>query len=280
MRTKGVVTTFLFLAFIFILAAALGAVRETRIVDAQKDVTINFLPASGDADCIVLEQGENIILIDTGLAEDAEALIAFLNQKGVKTINYLILTHPDKDHIGGAPAVIKNFKIHEIILPNYNKENKDLVALLETIRQENTNLSYPTRIRQYALGALQLSVYPPLEGHYLNDNNYSLAVLIKHRNVNMLFTGDARTKRITELESIRWPTNLELYKVNYHGRYLESSVAFIKRVKPQIAVITAPKADKEILAACAEVGAHTFFISKDENLVFISDGNTISKQDF
>lgn len=272
---KGIRTVVFFSLFIVLLAVAYNTVRGTRSIDAQAPVSVTFMPASEDADCIVIIQGKNSVLIDTGLQQDAQKLVAFLQGKGIDTIDCIILTHPDKDHIGGAPAVLQNFKVNEVIMPKYNREHTQLQALLDTIGEKDITLTYPTRIRGYTLGGMRISVYPPLENSYLEDNNYSLATMITHQNVNMLFTGDAKKKRMTELSEVNWP-EIDLYKVNYHGRYLESSVDFIQNVKPGIAVITAHKADQEVIQACTDVQSRIFLISSGEQLTFLSDGNTLN----
>ncbi len=278
MKTISIKTTLFWIAFILILFMSFVAVKQSRSIDANENVEITFMSSTDDSDCIVMQQGENVILIDTGLKEDAPALVEFLKSKHIQTINYMVLTHPDMDHIGGAEAVLESFKVNEIILPNYNKENQMLYDLSRSIQQKGVHVIYPTRIRNLTIGSMEMTVYPPLESNYLKDNNYSLATMIKHKNVHMLFAGDAQKTRLAELKKIHWPEKIDLYKVNYHGRYADGSEAFIKKIKPAVSVITARSCDDKIRNACKSVQSQVFFAGGTNKIIFVSDGNAVSEK--
>lgn len=62
-----------------------------------------------------------IIVIDTGFYENSTKIYDFLRFKGVEEIEYLILTHNDKDHIGGAQVILDNFEIKNLIQADYKK---------------------------------------------------------------------------------------------------------------------------------------------------------------
>ena len=59
-----------------------------------------------DADCIVITTENSNIVIDTGESDDKDVILNYLKQNKISNIDYLILTHVDKDHIGGAPKII------------------------------------------------------------------------------------------------------------------------------------------------------------------------------
>ena len=71
------------------------------------------------------------IMIDTGENGDGEKLVKRLGELGVEKLDLLILTHFDKDHIGGADTIIEAIAIDRIVLPSY--ERMDEVALIKVI---------------------------------------------------------------------------------------------------------------------------------------------------
>ena len=71
----------------------------------------------GQGDSILIQQGSSNMLIDTGTNASTSSLIAYLKSQNINKINYLVLTHPHEDHIGGADAVIKEFDIGTVYMP-------------------------------------------------------------------------------------------------------------------------------------------------------------------
>lgn len=239
-------------------------------------VEISFLGLSGDADSILLQQGQANVLIDTGEKQDSDKIINYLKEKNVNTIEYLILTHPDKDHIGSASDVIKNFKVKNIIEPYYPKSNELLDKLNRKIKEENIPIIYPILTRKFSVGEMSLVVYPPLEKHYSKDNNYSLATLINHGNVNMLFAGDAEKKRLDEMLLTNW-RNIELLKIPHHGRANSNSERFIRAVSPTYAVVTSNNSDDIIKKTCEEIKTQLLYAGTGDQ-VFTSNGKILKLQ--
>lgn len=71
----------------------------------------------GQAECFLLETEENNILIDCGDAKGSEKIIQELNKKGITKIDYIFITHPHEDHMGGMYDIITTFQAKKIILP-------------------------------------------------------------------------------------------------------------------------------------------------------------------
>ena len=86
-------------------------------------LTVTFLDV-GKADCILLEAEGRAAMIDAGNQGDAEEILALLSAKGISSLDFLLLTHLDKDHIGGADALIESVPIGTIYAPDYDKGNK------------------------------------------------------------------------------------------------------------------------------------------------------------
>lgn len=213
------------------------------------------------------------MLIDTGEETDQEMLIHFLKEKQVEQIDYLILTHPDKDHIGGVPEVLKEFSVEHVIMPYYDKEHEELNQLNQQLASLDIPVTYPNRPRNFALGAIRLTIYPPLERHYKKDNNYSLATLLRHEEVNFLFVGDSESKRLQELMQVNWPS-INVYLVAHHGRANLSSQSFIEQIKPKITVTTSDSNDQEVQDALEAVPSEMYFTAPG-SLHMQSDGESV-----
>ena len=233
-------------------------------------VDVHFLQTENDADCALIKQGDISILIDTGEDTDAEAIMAFLEEQGVNSISLLILTHPDKDHIGGAPALVERFPVKRVVYPRYNKDSEAFDLLKQQLRQQGVQATVPLLSRTLTVGDISLSFFPPYETNYKKDNNYSLAVLASHGDVRMLFAADAEEKRLQELMKIHWP-EIDLLKVPHHGRASVSSGAFIEIITPEYAVVTSDTADMVVKNALESAGTEMFF-TRQGRVSFQSDG--------
>lgn len=257
--------------FLAALAAALWFVSD-RADAGSGPVTTVCIQTLQDADSILLVQEGAAVLIDAGEEADAPHILEVLRQYGVESLDYFILTHGDKDHAGGAARVLSEVPARRVIQPYYEAGRlvEELNAMLE---QAGVPVVYPTRTLRLRAGQMRLLVYPPLEGHYADDNNYSLAVLMEHGQVSQLFAGDALRKRSEELLLIDWPA-VDLYKVPHHGRANSATGALFDALKPQFAVVTAGSADQAVVSAARRSQTRLFYTSEGD-CVFVSDGTSL-----
>lgn len=91
----------------------------------------------GKADAIVVQNGDKTAIIDAGEEEDGEEVVTFLKDQGISYVDTLIITHFDKDHVGGAGTLIEELEIGQVLIPNYegsNTEYSDFFICNETER--------------------------------------------------------------------------------------------------------------------------------------------------
>ena len=270
-RKCGVVLGWI--AFLGMLVLALWyTADQTKI--AGGPVTTVCIHTKNDADSILLVQDGAAILIDAGEEVDAPHILEVLQQYGVEQLDYFILTHGDKDHVGGAARILSEVPARRVIQPYY--EAGEMVNSLNAmLKKAGIPVIYPARTLRLQAGEMRFLVYPPLEGHYTDDNNYSLAVLVEHGQVRQLFAGDALRKRSEELLLIDWP-EVDLYKVPHHGRANSATGDLFDALQPQYAVVTAKSADEAVLQA-AQRNHTQLFYTADGDCTFISDGSTLQR---
>lgn len=99
-------------------------IDSKRWINADVTIKLPFeidILSTCKSDFILIECENKFIVIDCRLYENNTLIKDYLNYKGVNEIEYLILTHNDKDHIGSAPMILDNFKIKNLIQANYKK---------------------------------------------------------------------------------------------------------------------------------------------------------------
>ena len=230
----------------------------------------------GQADSILLRVGNQSVLIDTGEDEDGEEIIDYMKENGIDQIDYLILTHFDKDHVGGADTILNEVKILNVITPNYESDSQDYKEYMAALEDHQITLKTLTNVFTFNIGSAEFTIEPPQKETYSDVNNYSLVISVEHGKNRFLFAGDSEEERLTELlES----GDLEhtFLKVPHHGRYNDKSTEFFTRIKPQYAVITSSDKnpeEKEVVDALTQLGTR-IYLTRNGDIFISSDGDSL-----
>ncbi len=241
-------------------------------------LTVTFFQA-GSADAILIRLGDAALLIDTGLKKNADALAARLRQLGVRKLDALVITHFDKDHVGGAAQILQSFPVDMVYEPGYHKESKRMdeyrAALAGAGITPNTlaeNLSFQLGDALCALDVANRDDYGEDE-----ENDFSLVLKLTYGETRFLFAGDAEEARIGELLA-EGGLEAQVLKVPHHGRDHDNNQAFFEAVSPLYAVITSADDETEsplVVRQLELVGAQVLLTRKGE-VTILSDGKTIT----
>lgn len=230
-----------------------------------------FVQTIEDADCCIIRSAGICTVIDTGETRDAERILEFLREQEIDAISNLILTHPDKDHVGGALSLWNELSIEDVYVPSYEKGDKELYqAFMKVVSESDTRIHTLENPVKLTCGAASLLLLPPEQTTYQQSNDYSVAVLVEHGKVKVFFAGDSEKKRIKELLHQNLP-QVDLYKVAHHGRDSTAGVELIERLSPRYAVVTAEAPEGKIASALQHTGS-AVFSTRDQTWHFISNG--------
>ncbi len=214
-----------------------------RPADAEKlePLTVSVLKI-GRADAIVLQTGENCLVIDAGEEDDGEELCEFLTNGGVSRVNALIITHHDKDHVGGADTLLERFPVDRIILPDYEGFVTDYFEFLDALKAKNLTAERIDKSVEFDLGTAHILVEPPVNypeavsGAEI-DNDCSLVTTVTHGKNRLLFMGDAEKTRIRDWLSSGTAQKCDFMKAPHHGVYTTALAELFEATRPKYAVI-------------------------------------------
>ena len=260
------------LTFLIVMIALISVIFNATL-SYEKDVTEIIFFAAQKGDSILIKSKDKSILIDTGLKEDREILADKLRQKKIRKIDYLILTHPDKDHIGGASHIINNFQVENLIQSEYRKNNKAELRIDKAISNKDINNVILREDLTLTLNNLEVEIYASKKDKSKKANDYSLVTLIKDRDLNYLFAGDAEALLLDELVNKDLP-EIDVYKVAHHGRFNENTEAFIKKINPKVSIVTNEETEDKTLNALEEINSIVYNVFR-EDLVISTDGKEI-----
>jgi len=204
----------------------------------------------GHGDSALLREAGVSLLIDAGGAggtsdRGRDTLAPALTSLGVRTIDLLVVSHADLDHRGGAPSLLRSFRVRELWLPLGSEEDPGFTELRATAARyrvplKTKGLGSPS----VRFGAFRVQpLWPPRNltgGPTLSDNDRSLVLGIEHPEARILFTGDIESRGEAALLA-RNPGALraDILKVAHHGSRTSSGSAWIDVVAPRLAVISA-----------------------------------------
>jgi beta-lactamase superfamily II metal-dependent hydrolase len=247
------------------------------VVTSSGQIKVHYINV-GQADSIYIQLPDhNDILIDGGNVDDGPTVVNYLKAQGVDDIELMIATHPHEDHIGGLPAVIEAFAVAEIIDSGQTADSNIYSLYASDAKAEGcTWLADNYQTLYWGNVALQI-----LSGSqtWQDINDYSVITKLDCGNIEFLFEGDAETPVENTLTS---GIDAEILKVGHHGSTSSSSVSFLSRVAPEVAVISVGAGNTyghpaaETLTKLQNVGATIYRTDLNGNIVVSTDGNTYS----
>lgn len=244
-----------------ILICAALAVSALCSCSGRERVSVDILDI-GKADCILIQTGTKTVMIDTGEEEDVPDILGYLNDKGVETIDMLILTHPDKDHIGGAAELISYYGITTVLETGFSSDREEYGAYHRAMAGRGLSATVLAEDYSFTLDSCSFTVYVPKRSAYdtKEDNNSSLIVAMECGEKRFLFCGDAMELRLAELLTDS-PGKFDFVKLPYHGNYLDNYAEFLDEVSPEYGVITCSNKnppDDETLSILSEYGVKVY----------------------
>lgn len=263
-------------AFSLCLLFLMNGCGEVQEKDASLKMT--FLD-TGKSDCIVIEAGGSVVVNDTADADDMDAICAFLDERQTERIEYLILSHFDKDHIGSAAGLIRRYEVGQVLMPDYEEDSELYLSLMEALAETQT--AY-VRLREdvsFSLEGIEFYVNAPQEESYDNDNNYSLITTVANGNSRFLLMGDAQKKRTEEfLESPAAGEQYDLIKMPHHGDYNKKLKELFATARPVYVVLTTDPARtrvEEETVLLLESARYSALYTDEGVVTAISDGRNI-----
>ena len=204
-----------------------------EIQDGEK-LQIWFLDV-GQADSILIQNGDANMLIDAGNNEDGEKLVSYFQSLGIESFQYVIGTHAHEDHIGGMNNIIDNFNIGTFYMPDAITTTATFESVLDSLEAKNIAFQTPSIDSIFKLGNATIDVlYVGTDDTDLN--NTSIVLKLTYGNTSVLFMGDAEKEVETIIE--KKDISADVLKVGHHGSNTSSSKTFLEKVNPNYAIIS------------------------------------------
>lgn len=196
----------------------------------------------GQGDSILLQGKENI-LIDTGGLKNKniskETIIPIMKSRSIHTIDFLILTHGDYDHMGEAINLVENFKVKNIIFNcgEFNELEQELINILD-----KKKIPYYSCIKELNIDNNKLYFLQTKE--YDNENDNSNVIYTELGGYRFMFMGDASITTEKDILNKYNLPDIDVLKVGHHGSRTSSSKEFINDINPKYSIISVGKKNR------------------------------------
>jgi competence protein ComEC len=188
----------------------------------------------GQGDSIVLQVPEGAVVIDQG---PPEANVARqLARIGVRRVAMLVLTHPQRDHVGGAEQVLETHPVDTVLDPALQVESAHQEDAIAEAREKGIGVTLARAGQSYRLGRLRLRVLWPEDGGAPGEdpNQNATVLLASYGEVDVLLPADSESGVTLPLR----PPPVEVLKVAHHGSADDGLARLLGLVRPEIAVIS------------------------------------------
>lgn len=242
----------------------------------------------GQGDSILIQTPNyKNILIDSGDENSSHILKSYLKKHNVKTLDIMIATHPDSDHIGSLDNIIYDFDVKSFFMPDQQTNTNAYKNLVKACSTKNLAIQHLYKGDTINIeDNLNLLTLNP---SFIRDDNNLNSIVFKldFMNKSFLFTGDAEYQNEIDIINSFDLDDVDFLKIGHHGSSSSTNENFLKEVSPDIATISCGYKNqyghphRSTLENLSNEGIKVYRTDLLGDIVFFSDGNTIfTKKDY
>lgn len=264
---------------------------------ADGKLRVDFLDVGqGDAALVTMPDGRTL-LVDGGGNIDpngsntdkrsiGEAVVSeYLWWRGLDTVDYVLATHADADHIDGLNDVLRNFTVNAAIVARSPPDDPEYAKFSQTLSQTRTHVATIQAGDVIHFGDVETRVFWPPAAVHPNEpsrNNDSIVLRIKFGNVSLLLTGDIEKGAESTLIGTGKELTANVVKVPHHGSHSSSTEAFVTATHARFAIISVGQKSRfghphrEVVERWQASGARVMTTGKCGTITVATDGTDLN----
>lgn len=258
---------------------------EAKKVVSNSDTLKVYITDVGQADSILIRDGNYNMLIDAGNNSDGEKLVKYYKELGITSFKYVFASHPHEDHIGGMDDIINNFDIENFYMPDKLSTTKTFEDMLDALERKNLKYIVPKVNDKLSLNNSNIDViYVGSDESDINDS--SIVLKLNYFSNSFLFTGDLGSNKEKEILNSGANIKADVLKVGHHGSSYSTASLFLDKVNPSFAAISVGKNNiykhpaSSTLEKLNKRGIKVYRTDLDGTILFESNGKDISVSTF
>lgn len=250
-------------------------------MDAAAQTDVHVLDV-GQGLSVLIESNGHYMLYDGGDSDKSSYVVSYLQQEGVPSLDYVVASHYDSDHLNGVVGALNAFSVSNVWGPSYITDTKVFESFNSIVASKGLVKTQPAVGSEYQLGDATIQVLAPSENNYSDVNNYSIAIKVKDGNTSFLITGDAESDSETEMVNSGIDLDSTVYVMGHHGSGTSTSWDLLQKSTPEYAVLSCGSGNSyghphvESMEKLQTMGIQLLRTDKQGNIIASTDGNTIT----
>lgn len=265
----------------FAMLVLAGCSRRSSHPLPLNQLQVTFIDVGqGDSALIQTPSGKSM-LVDAGPPDGSGAICSLLDSEGISRLDYLVLTHPDSDHIGGAEEIIQRYTVAEVLTNGSAYDTEIAFRLNSQLRQKGMPVRTVTAGQTLDLDdKTHLNFWNPGRPQAQTDNENSIVFRLTYGNRSFLFTGDIEGAGLRNCMSHAVPT--DVLKISHHGSSKGTTQQMLELLHPAITVISVGADNRyghphrEVRAMLKSLGSDNYRTDENGNITLRTDGTKLS----
>ena len=208
-----------------------GTEEESTDASSGSELSVTMLDV-GQGLSILIGQDGHYMLYDGGPRKSSSYVVAYLKQHGVTSLDYLISSHYDEDHIAGLVGVLHTTPVTTALTPDYTADSNIYESFISALDNSQADVIHPSAGDTYTFADSEFQVIGPKSYSYEGDNNNSICIRLTYGDFSCIMTGDAEEEAEADMVSSGLPLSADLYVAGHHGSSNSSSTAFVAAMSP------------------------------------------------
>ena len=270
-----------FFVLLLVLLVLAGCSKPIPAVSKPMDgLTVHYIDV-GQADCILLQCGEENMLIDGGNVDDSDLVVSYLLDQGISKLDLVVNTHAHEDHVGGLPGVLAVFEAGEVWCPVTEYDSRCFEDFCYYVDQQDLTLYCPDPGDVYAFGDGEITVLGPMRDDY-DTNDTSIVLRVTYGDTAFLFSGDAEREAETDILDAGFDISATVIKAGHHGSSTSNSYRWLREANAEYVVIPVGADNsyghphEEILSRFRDAGLTVYRTDLQGHIVCHSDGKDVT----
>ena len=279
MKKQNRIKTFmlsLLLAFMLVFPGSIVDVEAS----GQEDMAVHFIDVGQGLAILVQSGGENL-LYDGGNRAHADEVVQYLKNQQIETIDYMISSHYDEDHLGGLVKCLDNFEVEHVLGSDYVHTSELFNTFMNTATAHAIIVEYPSVGDTYEFGTGSFTVMAP-DGISQNSNDNSVVIRLVNGNNSFMFMGDAEETSEQDMISTGMNLDCDVLSLGHHGSASSTTWDLLEASTPSWAVISCGQDNSyghpaaETMGKLKDMDIPVFRTDDQGTIIALSDGNVIS----